>query len=104
MEYRFISHSFPNERVHDSWKTRIDVKIEKTSTGSVFYVQPKAGFGIWFFSAMTIIALLSGLVQLDFTYKVNGIILSFVLLTIIIYFIERFNVRRLIDRFKKEAL
>jgi hypothetical protein len=104
LEYRFITHAFPNERVHDSWKTRIDIKIERISKGSVFQVKPRAGFAIWFFSLMALLSAFSALIQFVFTYKIWGINLVFILLAIVIYFIERVNVRRLIDKLKKEVL
>lgn len=104
LEYRFISHAFPNNRMHDSWKTRIDVKIERDSTGSVFYIEPKAGVTLWVFAGVFLISIIVSITRLEFAIFYSRGFLFTIILLAALYIIERFNIRRLIDRFKKEML
>lgn len=104
LEYRFITHAFPNNRMHDSWKTRIDVKIEKTTGGSIFTVEPKTGAALWVFGPVIMLTILYNLFTGNFKLLIDLKFLLFPGIVIGFYFIERFNVRRLIDRFKTEVL
>ena len=104
LEYRFISHTFPNNRMHDSWKTRIDVKIEKTTAGSIFTVEPKTGAALRVFGSVIFLTILYNLFTGNFKLLIDLKLLLFPVIIIGFYFIERFNVRRLIDRFKAEVL
>lgn len=104
LEYRFISHAFPNNRMHDSWKTRIDVKIEKTTAGSIFTVEPRTGAALWIFGPIILFSILYNLFAGNFNLIIDLKFLAFPAIVIGFYFIERFNARRLIDRFKREVL
>jgi hypothetical protein len=104
LEYRFISNGFPNNRNPDAWKTRIDVMIEKTSTGSVFYIQPKAGAALWVIVLFIVFAVLFNLFAGNYEFFLDFKIMLFPGIIVGFYFIERFNIRRLIDKFKKEVI
>jgi hypothetical protein len=104
LEYRFISHAFPNNRMHDSWKTRIDIKIEKTTAGSIFTVKPRTDAALWIFGPIILFSILYNLFAGNFNLITDLKFLAFPAIVIAFYFIERFNARRLIDRFKREVL
>jgi hypothetical protein len=104
LEYRFITHAFPNNRMHDSWKTSIDVKIEKATTGSIFTIEPRTGAALWIFGSVILSTIIYNLFAGNFKLITDLKFLLFPGIVISFYFIERFNVRRLIDRLKREVL
>jgi hypothetical protein len=99
LEYKFYTQSFFYWGKGKAGRPTITVRLEKTNGGTCFYIQPKAGIALWIFALISILQLLLSLYMVD--YKV--FIATFICL-VIVYCFERYQIRTLIDNFKKELL
>lgn len=104
LEYKFYTQSFFYWGDGKIGRPYIRVKLKKTNQGTNFIIKPKAGIALCIFGIVFLLQIILSVFSNLYVNPDYKIFIGSFFCLVVIYLFERFQIRILIDNFKKEVL
>lgn len=86
------------------WRSIIIITIEKTNSGSSFYVRPKLSVVFWIITAATCLSFISSLLYTKNSQSEKLNLIFSIIPVLFIFLAERFRVKKFISMFKNSVI